>query len=366
MEKKTFNLSDWFKNKLDTEKENFQFLNDKFKQFKDELKSHLTELKDDSHLMVPILNGLHGDTMILNGHPALINTSFRYQSRDISIEKLNEIYDFSNHHGKVIIFVHGLMNDERIWQSGPKDKLAWLGSALEKESKANILYIRYNTGLHISENGRAFSNLLQKLIEAYGSEIKELNLISHSMGGLVSRSACYYAGTQSQNWINSLKKIFLIGVPNEGSYLARVAYMTQYFFRKIDPSENDSVAKFFDVRSNGIKDLSFAYLVDEDWQNLSDGNEKNITATKILPLPNVDYYLIAGSMTEDENKSRLFTYFGDGLVEKKSALSNLFNTNSMISGKVNMKIFPKENHLTLLESKEVFEFIKISLDENSR
>lgn len=362
MEKKTFSISDWFKNKLDKEKDSFQFLNDKLKMLKDEFKSHLDELKVDSNLVVPILNGLHGDSMAEKGHPALIKISFRYQSRDISIEKLKETFDFSKHNGKVIIMVHGLMNDESIWQSDPNDKVEWLGSALEKKQKANILYIRYNTGLHISENGRLLSNLLQKFIEAYQTEIKELCIISHSMGGLVSRSACYYAGIQSQNWISLLKKVFLIGVPNEGSYLARVAYMTQYFFRKIDPSENDSVAKFFDVRSNGIKDLSFAYLVDEDWQNVKDGNEKNIKATKILPLPNVDYYLIAGSVTEEKNKNRIFTFFGDGLVEKESALSELFNTNAMISGKVNMKLFPNENHLTLLESKEVSEFIKLGLE----
>jgi pimeloyl-ACP methyl ester carboxylesterase len=361
MEKKTFNLMDWFKNKLVEEKDTFQLLSNKFKVLKDDLKGQLAELKDDSHLMVPILNGLHGDSMAAKGNRALVHMSFRHQSRDISVEKLKEVYDFATHSGNVIIMVHGLMNDESIWQSEPIDTVQRLGSALEKKPKATVLYLRYNTGLHISENGRSLSDLIQKFVETYQSEIKKLVIISHSMGGLVSRSACYYAGIQNQNWTELLKKVFLIGVPNEGSYLARVAYMTQYFFRKLDPSEKDTVAKFFDVRSNGIKDLSFGYLVDEDWQNKKDGIEKNIQATKIYPLQNLDYYLIAGTVSEEKNKNRVFTFFGDGLVEKKSALSDLFITNSMISGKVNMKLFPNENHLTLLESKEVAEFVKTGL-----
>lgn len=361
MEKNAFNLSEWFKKKLDKEKNTLQFLNDKIKILKEELKGNMGELKDDSHYIVPILNGLHGDLMAKKGHPALINISFRNKARNISLENLKDIYDFSNYGGKVIIIVHGLMNDESIWQSEPVDTVQRLGSAIEKESMANILYVRYNTGLHISENGRSLSNLIQEFIEIYQTEIKELNLICHSMGGLVSRSACYYANAQSQNWTYLLKRVFLIGVPNEGSYLARVAYMTQYFFRKMDPSENSSIAKFFDVRSNGIKDLSFGYLVDEDWQNKRDGNDKNIEPTKVFPLPDVDYFLIAATVAEENQKSRIFTFFGDGLVEKQSALSSLFNTNSMVTGKVEMKLFPNENHLTLLDSKDVFEFVKIGL-----
>ena len=361
MENKKFNLSDWFKTKLEKNQESLEIFNNTLNARKAELKTQLAKIKDDSHLLVPILNGLHGHTMSEKGHKALINMSFRYQSRDISIEKLKEFYDFSKYNGTVIIFIHGLMNDESIWKSKPGNRKKWLGSAIEDEMKANALYVRYNTGRHISENGRQLSSLLQHFIEVHQS-INQLNIVCHSMGGLVSRSACYYSGIHNQSWTGILKKVFLIGVPNEGSYLARVAYMTQYFFRKIDPSENDSVAKFFDVRSNGIKDLSFGYLVDEDWQNSKDGNVKNIQQTKVYPLPHVYYYLIAASVTEENEKNRIFTFFGDGLVEKKSALSDLFITNSMISGKVNMKLFPRLNHLTLLESKEVFNYIKVGLD----
>jgi len=355
--KSQFNFTDWIKQQLDNEKDTVDKIKSKILTGWEDLKLKLAEMKDDSHHMVPILNGLMGDSMAEKGSNTLVKLSFRYQSRDIGIEDLSKHYNFSAFNGRVVLFIHGLMNDESIWQSLPADKKQRLGTYLEEQKLANYLYIRYNTGRHISENGRAVSDLIQQFIEKYRNEVKELIIISHSMGGLVTRSAGYYADIQRQDWIGLLKKVFLIGVPNEGSYLARVGYMTEYFFRKIDPSENDKVAKSLDIRSNGIKDLSFGYLVDEDWQNEQDGKVRNVNVTKVFPLPNVDYYLIAGTVLDEEGRNRIFTFFGDGLVEKESALSSLFTDNSVKAGKVEMKLFKGENHLTLLESEKVFGYM---------
>ena len=63
------------------------------------------------------------------------------------------------------------------------------------------------------------------------------------------------------------------------------------------------------------------------------------------------------SVADKKNRSRIFSFFGDGLVEKESALSDLFTTNSIKTGKVEMKLFAGENHLSLLESEKVCKFI---------
>lgn len=355
--KTQFNITDWIKQKLENEKDTIDKIKNKLIAGWEDIKLQLAEMKDDSHHMVPIINGLMGDNMAEKGSNVLVNLSFRYKSRDIEVDDLKKYYNFSEYDGKIILFIHGLMNDESIWQSDFTDTKKRLGTALEVQDDAVCLYIRYNTGLHISENGRAVNNLLQQFVEKYSNEVRELIIISHSMGGLVTRSAGYYADIQGLKWITLLKKVFLIGVPNEGSYLARVAYLTQYFFRKIDITQNDSIAKFFDIRSNGIKDLSFGYLVDEDWQNAEDGKIRNVNVTIVTPLPKVKYYLIAGAVLDEQGRGRIFTFFGDGLVEKESALSRLFKNNSLKSGKVEMKLFNGENHLTLLESKKVHEYV---------
>jgi hypothetical protein len=357
MAKKKFNLINWFNEKLEQEKGKINQYTEKFKQATDEIKNQLKELKDDSHYIVPIINGLHGDSMDEKGHQALVKMSFRYKSRDIEISQIKDYINLSENKGKLIILIHGLMNDDNIWHSNPEDLIQRMGSFLEKQNKANILYLRYNTGRHISQNGQDFSLLIQNLLDFYRKDITEIVIMAHSMGGLVTRSACYYAGKLDHNWISILKKVFLIGVPNEGSYVARIAHMTQYFMRKIDPTDNDKVAKFFEIRSNGIKDLSFGFLIDEDWQNTDYENKKVVKATKILPLKNVEYFLIAGIVSDEKSKKKIFNFFGDGLVEKKSALSNLFKENEMQSGLVNFKLFENENHLALLESKEVHEYV---------
>lgn len=357
MSKNIFNLAEWFSEKLNDEKFSLEFLRNRLDEFTDEIKVQLKDLKNDSHYLVPILNGLQGDSLEENGHPALVKMSFRNNSRDIDTDKIREMEKWDMACGQWIILVHGLMNDETIWKSGPEDLVLRMGTFLETHKRANILYVRYNTGRHISQNGRELSVLINNLIQEYGNEINELVLTGHSMGGLVIRSACYYAGRLNHSWLQRLKTVFLIGVPNEGSYLAKIAYTTQYFLQKVDPSEDKSIAKFFDIRSNGIKDLSFGFLVDEDWQNPAYEKEKKIRATKVYPLEDVNYHLIAATVTGKKSKSKLAVLFGDGLVEKESALSQLFKEKHAKTGRVEFKLFEGENHLSLLESKLVHRYV---------
>jgi len=364
MNRNDFNLIHWFNDKIEYEKNSLNFISNKLKNKIDEIKSQFSELKDDSHYLVPIINGLHGDSMEEKGHPALIRMSFRFQSRDISIEQVRDIISLNADYQKLIIMIHGLMNDETIWHSNQEDLIPRTGSFLEKQNSGHVLYIRYNTGRHISHNGKELSILLHNLSEICHFNKTELYIIAHSMGGLVTRSACHYAEILNHSWLKYLKKVFLIGVPNEGSYLARIAHMTQYFLRKFDPTENDSVAKLLEIRSSGIKDLSFGFLVDEDWQNPKYEMEKKSKATKVYPVANVEYYLIGATVSNKKEKNKIFTFFGDGLVEKKSALSDLFKENAIHSGLINFKLFEGENHLSLLESLRVHQYLIDSLGFN--
>ena len=60
-------------------------------------------------------------------------------------------------------------------------------------SATRRLYLRYNTGRHVSENGRDWRTLLDAARARWPVEVHEIALIGHSMGGLVARSACHYA-----------------------------------------------------------------------------------------------------------------------------------------------------------------------------
>ncbi len=296
--------------------------------------------------LLPVLNGIAGDVLEENMDARAIKMSFRFDYEDVGIEELSKFYDFEDKK-PVCILIHGLFGDEYMWKKLPDEKKNKIGDILEKQLDANILYLRYNTGLHISENGRSLSNLLERFVKQYRSG--NIHLIGHSMGGLLIRSAGYYADIQQQEWNRKVKNIFLIGVPNEGSYVAQIAEFVNKVFRKVDISKDELVSKFLDIRSNGIKDLAYAYLTDEDWLN---AKEKPEQKTRVRPLKGVKYFLIAGTLGKNK---MLSTYFGDGLVGSQSAISENIETNFFTN--VSHKVFENEDHISLLSSLNVAEYI---------
>ena len=66
------------------------------------------------------------------------------------------------------------------------------GERLREDLGHTPVYARYNTGRHISDNGRALAAALEALVEGWPVAVEELVLVGHSMGGLVARSACHY------------------------------------------------------------------------------------------------------------------------------------------------------------------------------
>ena len=344
--KHKFNLDEWLSEHL-----NFPDIKDNVMKSINNFSENLlkdTQSKVNDKLL-PVLNGFAGHLLDESNDPRAIKMSFRYENKDIEISELQNIYDFPKHNGKVCILIHGLFGDEYMWKNRAHKSKPKIGDYLEKHVDATILYLRYNTGLHISENGRSLSNLLENFSKKYKKEVSEINLIGHSMGGLVTRSAAYYAGIQRQAWTQLVKKIFLIGVPNKGSYLAQTADFVNELFKKADVSKDELISKFLDIRSNGIKDLAYAYLTDEDWLDVRKKRQEKI---KVRPLAGVKYFLIAGTL----GKNKIFsTYFGDGLVGSESAVSNELNTN--IFTKVERKVFEKEDHISLLSSKSVADYI---------
>lgn len=66
------------------------------------------------------------------------------------------------------------------------------------------IYLHYNTGLHISTNGRDFALLMEVLLHEWPHPIEQLTVLGHSMGGLVARSACHYASLARHAWAKRL------------------------------------------------------------------------------------------------------------------------------------------------------------------
>ncbi|WBO82998.1 esterase/lipase family protein [Hymenobacter yonginensis] len=317
--------------------------------------------QENIHFTLPVLNGAFGDQLAERQDRRAIRMSFRRHAADVPVSALR-LTPGTKGPRKVVVFLHGLMGDEVIWQAGSGEGGLRYGPRLQQEAGVVCLYVRYNTGLHISQNGQLLHALLTELLEAYPDAIGRLSLVGHSMGGLVIRSAGYYAAQAAVavtgiSWLTHLQDVFLLGVPNDGSFLEQNSHFTSVVLRKINLRPTRFISGLIDKRSNGIKDLRHAILVDDDWQD-PHADDLFPPRTLVPPLPGVRYHVLVGSLLKSAN-SALHDYFGDGLVGAGSALGRVFGDPALPpEQQISTRVFPKLHHGTLLSNPEVYQYLR--------
>ncbi len=109
------------------------------------------------------------------------------------------------------------MNDLQ-WQRNGHDH----GERLAADLGYTPLYLHYNSGRHISTNGRELAELLEETIAHWPvADRASSRILGHSLGGLLARSACHYAMQAKHTWPAKLGKIVFLGTPHHGSPLER-------------------------------------------------------------------------------------------------------------------------------------------------
>ncbi|MBX0292934.1 hypothetical protein K3G63_21000 [Hymenobacter sp. HSC-4F20] len=331
--------------------------------------------RENLHFTLPVLNGAFGDQLAARHDRRAIRMSFRRYKADVPVADLHVTAAPPGKPRKTVVFLHGLMGDEIIWQTGTGSEDIRFGPRLQRELGVHCLYVRYNSGLHISENGRLLHQLLTDLVQTFPAAVGELVLVGHSMGGLVIRSAGYYAGqeatkaatptpvtagnssSETSAWLPRLRDVFLLGVPNDGSFLEQNSHLTSLILRKINLWPTRAISGLIDKRSNGIKDLRLARLVDEDWQN-EHADDLFPPRTVVPPLPGVRYHVLVGSLLKTAS-SVLHEYFGDGLVGGGSARGRIFqDPASPPDLLITTQVYSQLHHGTLLSSPEVYQYLR--------
>ena len=127
---------------------------------------------------------------------------FRYRGEVIALndDSIKKIYSKIN--GKILIMVHGLCMNDLQWNQNSHNH----GKLLAQELGLTPMYLQYNGGLHISENGQHFNAVLEELLDAWPVAVEELTIVAHSMGGLVIRSAFHYGKKEKTIRENKKKK----------------------------------------------------------------------------------------------------------------------------------------------------------------
>ncbi|RSK46847.1 esterase/lipase family protein [Hymenobacter rigui] len=345
--------------------------------------------QDNLHFTLPVLNGAFGDQLAARHDRRAIRMSFRRYEADVAVAELGLQPAPDGRPRKTVVFLHGLMGDEIIWQTGNGAEDVRFGPRLQQEIGVCCLYVRYNSGLHISENGRLLHQLLTELLATYPEAVGELVLVGHSMGGLVIRSAGYYGSrnelsvvgsqlsepnnqqlttdnehltTNNSHWLSRLRDVFLLGVPNDGSFLEQNSHLTSLILRKINLWPTRAISGLIDKRSNGIKDLRHARLVDEDWQS-EHADDLFPPRTVVPPLPGVRYHILVGSLLKSAT-SALHDYFGDGLVGAGSARGRIFQDPAAPPELlISTHVYSKLHHGTLLSSPEVYQYLRQRIGE---
>jgi pimeloyl-ACP methyl ester carboxylesterase len=269
-------------------------------------------LTENQYRFRSVLNGLIGDTLEAKKSRLAIEMSFR-----------GEI-----HGGKICVLVHGLCDSEETW-GFTADAAKNYGTLLQQDFGYTPVFLRYNSGLHISTNGQLLAKLLREIDEENPDAIQEILLIGHSMGGLVVRSACHYGQKKGAAWVKRVKKIFLLGTPHLGSDWEKLGHLTGTILKKIPNFVTKGIAVLGDKRSAGIKDLRWGYLLDEDWRHAKADSFWKDNRHPVPLLKGVDYYLIAAALAKKADHF-LAQYFGDGAVPFKSAAGRSFRKSKCI------------------------------------
>lgn len=298
------------------------------------------------------INGVLGDYLEQTSNPLAIAMSLRRAGRPLVLERNALISAIEQPGPRLLVAVHGLcMNDLR-WRSGATDPVA----ALAGEMGFTALYLHYNSGRHISANGKAFADLLESLVEQWPVAVESLTIVAHSMGGLVARSACHYGAQDAQHWPALLRQIVFIATPHHGAPLERGGNWIDVILgvsRYTAP-----LARLGKIRSAGITDLRYGNLVDEDWQG-RDRFAAEGDGRLTIPLP-ADTLCYAIGGTSGRGVGDLGDrVLGDGLVQLDSALGRHASQGRSLDFPASQQwIGVSMGHLQLIQDAEVWQQIR--------
>jgi pimeloyl-ACP methyl ester carboxylesterase len=299
--------------------------------------------------LVAALNGVLGDYLAETGNPLAITMHIRIDGRPLELAREQSALRPVS---KIVVLVHGLCMNDLQWLREGHDH----GAALARDLGYAPVYLRYNTGLHISTNGRAFAELLEQLVRAWPVPVEDLVIVGHSMGGLVARSAHWHGREAEHLWPSKLRSLVFLGTPHHGAPLERGGHWIDQLLGATPYT--GPFSRLGRIRSAGITDLRHGSLLDEDWEG-KDRFAHGQDTRRPVPLPAaVRCYAIAatsGKSTGDLGGRLL----GDGLVPVASALGRHDDLRLTLAfPPEDQRVVFETTHLDLLGHTDVYEHIR--------
>jgi pimeloyl-ACP methyl ester carboxylesterase len=288
-------------------------------------------------LALAALNGFVGDRLERESSELRFETELRQRGKAVPAERAALAAAYPQASPRLVVFVHGLCETELGWRFGAQrlwgDPESTYGSRLQCELGVTSLYVRYNTGLHVSENGARLARLLDDVVASWPCDVSGLALVGHSMGGLVARSACHLGERDGHQWVQATRKVVYLGTPHLGAPLEKVTHLAAAGLRALP--ETRPVATVLNARSAGIKDLRNGALLEEDWADCDPDALLGDSCGDVPLLETADHHWVCATVAR-EPEGPLGRVVGDLLV--------LFSSGSGRGGRRGRRIpFVEEN-----------------------
>ena len=262
----------------------------------------------------------------------------------------------------LLLLIHGLCMNDTQWTREGHDHGAFLAQALG----CTPVYLRYNSGRHVSQSGRELATLLAQLVAAWPVPLERITILGHSMGGLVARSAVHLAIEAGQGWPALLRELVFLGTPHHGAPLERAGHGVDVLLGATPFSA--PFVRLGQLRSAGITDLRHGYVTDADWQSVPGEGWRAGFEDRRAPLP-----LPEGVACFEEPRapgqperadqpaaglaaSALAAVAGDGMVPVESALGQHPEARRrLVFARDSQRTVYRTGHLDLLSSPVVAE-----------
>jgi pimeloyl-ACP methyl ester carboxylesterase len=301
--------------------------------------------------LIAAITGLRGDALEAEGSPLCEPMAVRVYGEPVALDPDSLREAFPDASSRVVVFVHGLMTNEFSWSLGRREPY---GDRLARELGCTPVYVRYNTGRHISENGRSLSELMEELVAAWPVDAEQVALVGHSMGGLVARSACCHASEDGADWARLVTHSVSLGSPHMGAPLEQAVHVLSAGLAALP--ETRPFANFLRRRSSGIRDLRQGSLVDEDWRDCDPDALRGAACAEVPLLEGATHCFVSAAITRSE-RHPLGRLLGDTLVLVPSATGRSRTRRIPFEDEYGMHL-GAATHFTLLNHPAVYERLR--------
>ena len=253
-----------------------------------------TEATFAGRQVLSAVNGLVGAELDAVDDPAAITMGLRVGGRDVAADHASLAAAYPEATGRLVLFLHGLSESDESWLRRSDRVGSTYAERLRADTDWTPLTLRYNTGLHVSDNGTQLVALVDRLIDRWPVPVTDLAFVGHSMGGLVVRAATAQAMAGRSPWVDRVRRVVCLGTPHLGASLEKVVHLGARGLSLLPTAA--PFGRILDVRSPGIVDLRHGYISRDEWHGQDLTSRWGGSRLAAAPLPSARYHFVAATV----------------------------------------------------------------------